>query len=283
MPKYQVGLSFAGEQRSYVERVAKHLKKFGVSVFYDKFEIVDLWGKNGMEAFHKVFALDCEFVVVFISESYVNKKWTIQELRSALSRRFKKKKEFILPVHFDKSLAPGIPEDTIYLTAHDYTEEKLALRIAEKIGIEPNENKASDIPPPQNHSRIGEVVFNYSNNNGRHIIGQGKWEFETMWTKSDNTSIHIYKDPPSIRGIAIARKATLFSQVIDDKSLDFTSRARTINVGQIAVLQNSNGFYAALQIFKIKDNTRGDDCDELYFKYVIQTNGSCDFSEFTDP
>ena len=42
---YQVALSFAGEQRSYVEQVAEHLKKRGIAVFYDDFETVNLWGK----------------------------------------------------------------------------------------------------------------------------------------------------------------------------------------------------------------------------------------------
>ena len=51
--KYQVSLSFAGEQRSYVEQVAKHLKKLGVAVFYDGFETVNLWGKGGAEIFHE--------------------------------------------------------------------------------------------------------------------------------------------------------------------------------------------------------------------------------------
>ena len=42
--KYEVTLSFAGEDREYVEEVAKVLKENNVSVFYDKFEEVNLWG-----------------------------------------------------------------------------------------------------------------------------------------------------------------------------------------------------------------------------------------------
>jgi hypothetical protein len=34
---YHVALSFAGEDRGYVERVADQLVSDGVSVFYDKF------------------------------------------------------------------------------------------------------------------------------------------------------------------------------------------------------------------------------------------------------
>lgn len=43
--RYEVALSFAGEQRYYVERVANRLKKLGVSYFYDFDEQIELWGK----------------------------------------------------------------------------------------------------------------------------------------------------------------------------------------------------------------------------------------------
>ncbi len=38
MKKYDVALSFAGEDRDYVDKVAKRLQEKGVKVFYDKFE-----------------------------------------------------------------------------------------------------------------------------------------------------------------------------------------------------------------------------------------------------
>ena len=46
MKKYKVALSFAGEDRDYVEKVASQLVAEGVTVFYDKFEEATLWGKN---------------------------------------------------------------------------------------------------------------------------------------------------------------------------------------------------------------------------------------------
>ena len=43
---YDVALSFAAEDRQYVEKLANILESKGVSVFYDKFEKLDLWGKD---------------------------------------------------------------------------------------------------------------------------------------------------------------------------------------------------------------------------------------------
>ena len=44
--EYDVALSFAGEDREYVEAVASALQQAGVKVFYDQYEEVELWGKN---------------------------------------------------------------------------------------------------------------------------------------------------------------------------------------------------------------------------------------------
>ena len=44
--EYDVVLSFAGEDREYVDFIANELKAKGVRVFYDKFETVKLWGKD---------------------------------------------------------------------------------------------------------------------------------------------------------------------------------------------------------------------------------------------
>ena len=57
-------------------------------------------------------------------------------------------------------------------------------------------------------------------------------------------------------------------------------RVRTPGRGEIVVLRNVDGFYAALQILGIKDDTRGADRDELRFRYAIQANGTDTFTSF---
>src|SRR5262249_26980075 len=47
--RYDVALSFAGEDRAYVEEVASVLKSKGVKVFYDAYETANMWGKNLIE------------------------------------------------------------------------------------------------------------------------------------------------------------------------------------------------------------------------------------------
>jgi len=132
---YQVALSFAGEQREYVEGVARALKERGVEVFYDRFETVTLWGKDGLEFFHQVFSADTGYVVMFISKDYVAKEWTRHERRAAFSRAIKEEGEYVLPVRFDDSIVPGLPDTLQYVKAEQYEPAALACLISEKIGL----------------------------------------------------------------------------------------------------------------------------------------------------
>ena len=123
------------------------------------------------------------------------------------------------------------------------------------------------------------VTVDYSNNNGRYFIGQSETMFEIALSKASNTSIHLLNDPASIRSIAIVKDALDIQSITDARIYDSSSRARTLATNQIAVLQNTNGFYAATKILDIKDDTKGDKNDEVTFEYFIQTNGSPDFTE----
>ncbi len=217
---------------------------------------------------------------MFISKEYVEKAWPRHERRSILSRAIQERVEYDLPVRIDDTVVPGMPSSVKYERADDHTPEKLAAMIVEKLGLKPFAGKASNVPPPRMTSLIGEVVFDYSSYNGRYMIGREQLEFETKWTKASNTSIHVYNDPPSINGVALAHRSPYISQVVDSESLDYTSRARTPKLRQVVVLRNSHGFYAAIHVLGIKDDSRSDDKDELRFRYAIQANGSGSFTEF---
>ena len=218
--------------------------------------------------------------MMFISAAYANKAWTRHERRSVLSRMIKKDKEYILPVRFDDTAIPGLPDTIIYLRADDYTPAQLSATIAEKLDINPFDGKASEVPPPRMTSPIGEVVFDYSNYNGRYVIGSGTAEFETKWSKASDQHIHVYDEPESIYGVAIDHAATSISEVTNAAALNYTSTSRTPGVGQIVVLRNKQGFYAAIHVLDIKDDTRGDKLDELRFRYVIQSEGKDNFVRF---
>ena len=275
---YEVALSFAGENREYVREVARALQARGIAVFYDEFEKIDLWGKDLAEELQAVYEHNSGCVVIFVSQTWVEKAWPRHERRATLSRAVRESEAYLLPVRFDDTPVPGLPDSIQYLRAEEYSPAGLGSAIAQKLGIRPYAGKASDVPPPRMTSLVGEVVFDYSSHNGRYILGSGQLEFETRWSKASDTSIHAYNDAPSIHGVALAPRGwTAIQQVVNAASLDFTSRSRTPQVGQIVVFQNANGFYAAVHVLAIKDNTRREDYDELRLQYVIQDDGSDTF------
>lgn len=133
---YDVALSFAGEDREYVEKVAEQLREFGMRVFYDRFEQVDLWGKDLAEHLGHVYGKDSRFVVLFVSRAYAAKAWPNHEKQFALARQLEGEKRRILPVRFDNTEVPGVSSSIGYLDLRVLTPEKLAELIRQKVDAE---------------------------------------------------------------------------------------------------------------------------------------------------
>jgi len=140
--KYDVCLSFAGEDRIYVETVAQVLREAGVSVFYDRYFETDLWGKNLYEHLSRVYRDEARYCVMFISHHYATKLWTSHERRGAQERAFRESVEYILPVRFDDTEVPGLSTLTGYLDLAGRSPEHLAGLIIEKL----HTSAATDCP-----------------------------------------------------------------------------------------------------------------------------------------
>ncbi len=69
-PDFDVALSFAGEDRAYVEEVANVLRAMGLRVFYDKYERVSLWGKDLYTHLREIYFNRARYTVLFISKHY---------------------------------------------------------------------------------------------------------------------------------------------------------------------------------------------------------------------
>lgn len=130
---FQVALSFAGEQRPYVQRVSAELATRGIEFFYDEEQQIALWGKNLGEELQRIYMDDSYTVVMFISREYAEKNWTRHERRSTLSRALRERREYVLPVRFDATELPGLDPDISYLKTEDYSPEALAEAIANKL------------------------------------------------------------------------------------------------------------------------------------------------------
>lgn len=132
--KYDVVLSFAGEDRVYVERVAEFLEKHAVVVFYDKYERATLWGKDLPEHFDSVYRKQGRFCIMFISQHYAEKMWTRHERRSALARALEERVEYVLPARFDDTEIPGVRPTIGYQDLRHLAPEQLGELILQKLG-----------------------------------------------------------------------------------------------------------------------------------------------------
>lgn len=135
--KYQVAISFAGEDRQAADSLAHSLKARGVSVFYDDFERADLWGKDLYQHFQSVYRDMAQFCVVLLSAAYVRKAWTRHELKQAQARAFSESREYILPLRLDDAPVPGINDTTGYIDLRKTNVDAVTDLILKKLGLQP--------------------------------------------------------------------------------------------------------------------------------------------------
>lgn len=131
--EYDVALSFAGEDRLYVEGVAKYLKEKGIKVFYDDYEKTGLWGKDLYVYLDEVYQKKARYCVMFLSCHYAEKLWTNHERKSAQARAFIEKGEYILPARFDNTEIPGISPTIGYIDLRSLEPDKFGKLIVEKL------------------------------------------------------------------------------------------------------------------------------------------------------
>ncbi|MHB8402395.1 MAG: hypothetical protein ACYDCN_10310 [Bacteroidia bacterium] len=131
-----------------------------------------------------------------------------------------------------------------------------------------------------NPEMTGKVSFDYTSNNNNFTIGNNEFVFQTKWTKGDNTCINVYNHThgaTSINTVAIADGLNEIIDVKDGGVFDSSSSSRQPKKRQIVILQNTNGFYAAVKILDIKDD-RTDGINELTFEYKILEDKSANFT-----
>ncbi|OHE57346.1 MAG: hypothetical protein A2Z47_06155 [Thermodesulfovibrio sp. RBG_19FT_COMBO_42_12] len=126
----------------------------------------------------------------------------------------------------------------------------------------------------------GTIAFDYNNNNGRYNISYLDIAFDTAWSGGGLDAIYSYSD--YIRSVALASNITDVSQITDASIYDQTSRFRLAKEGEILIIQNNAGYYAAIKINAVFNQAYGDSKTELQATYYILTDKSKDFSVIPD-
>lgn len=154
--EYDVAFSFAGEDRAYVEKVARLLKERGVRVFYDRYEEVELWGKDLYTHLDDVYRNKARYCIMFISQHYRQKLWTNHERESAQARAFAENEDYILPARFDDTEIPGIRPTLGYISLKNVAPQEFVELVCQKVGL-PEPTNIMPLKPIRLFEELGAV------------------------------------------------------------------------------------------------------------------------------
>lgn len=132
---YEIALSFAGEDRSFVEQVARELHSMGVKLFYDAFEEVNLFGKDLSTHLALIYKDQADYCAIFISAYYTRKAWPQFERQHAQARALAQRREYILPIRLDDAEVPGLSPTISYFDARSKTPSAVASILFRKIRV----------------------------------------------------------------------------------------------------------------------------------------------------
>ena len=278
------------DHAEWTNKIAHVLRKNGINSLID--QIIVQPGCN-LENFMNKGIDNSRWILCIISDSYIGK---MNDLTTGVGNEVeiiknKLKSDCVIPLlkNNTKHKMPEIFNGKFYINFDENDENKGLQRLIKRLlgfdrEIEPvvselpfsnkfansrllevKTKKTTYLNPP--HKDI--VSFDYSNNAGFYIIGSGEYEFCTAWTKANSTRIYAYNDKLKGGMIAVVKNIESIELFTSSKTLDFTSRVRTVSIGDIVVWINIKGKMALTKVLKIMDNSRNDPVDKLIFEYEI--------------
>jgi hypothetical protein len=128
---YDIAVSFAAEQRDYVERTVAAARALGLRVFYDRDMSNAWWGRNFLLEQRKIYGQRALHFVPFISTEYLSASHPIDQFSYAMTRAIEQRNRYILPVLIGSVVVPPemLHPHIGYLRAEEHTAEQLAARM----------------------------------------------------------------------------------------------------------------------------------------------------------
>lgn len=128
--KYDIGISYASEQRDYVKEIESSLQKNGMKCFVDYKEPEVLWGEYLPEKLRSIYMNECRTILIFLSKEYAEKNYTIFESRIACERQLSGN-SFLL-IKIDDVDLPWLNKTYGYINASQYTIEEITKMVKKK-------------------------------------------------------------------------------------------------------------------------------------------------------
>lgn len=114
--RYDVVLSYAGEDRAFAAAIHDALRNREIEVFYDDAERSSTWGGTLPDRLQEIYETMARHCLIIVSSAYKSKPWTMHELRAAQMRANRcPLEDYILPVRLDSIDLPGLPKHAVYI------------------------------------------------------------------------------------------------------------------------------------------------------------------------
>lgn len=151
--RFLVALSFAGENREFVEQVANilsiHLGK--EKIFYDNFYKAELARPNLDTFLQDIYKEKSNLIAVFLCENYAVKEWCGLEWRVVRDIIKHKQDSDVMPFRFDSTEIQGFLSIDGYIDIKNYTPKKVASEILDRLKINNLEFEAKNKEEKDNH------------------------------------------------------------------------------------------------------------------------------------
>ncbi|MFJ7212898.1 TIR domain-containing protein [Amycolatopsis sp. NPDC098790] len=154
-------MSFAGAQRSLAKQFAHECESLGLSVFFDENVTEDMWGRDFITEFRRVYGGGlARYVVPFFSAEYFDSAYPMDELYAAIAHGIQREEDaYVLPVTVgDVQIPENLVRPSIgYLRSENYSVERLA-QIAVKRVSGSTGSSPTPAPTPIAAARLPRVA-----------------------------------------------------------------------------------------------------------------------------
>ncbi|QQO57454.1 MAG: TIR domain-containing protein [Thiohalocapsa sp. PB-PSB1] len=174
-PKYDIVISFAGEDRSTAESIASGLKQKGRAVFYDRYEEEQLWGKDLYAHLAQTYKDDAKYCLMLISQHYAVKTWPKHERKAAQARAFSAEREYILPLRLDDTEIDGLFDTVGYIDGRVKASDEIVALLEKKIRRFDEEQSVEGLNISETYAGLEPLLTSFGSDIGKtygYFVGQ---------------------------------------------------------------------------------------------------------------
>jgi len=137
--RFRIALSFPGEHREFVERVAHQLAaRVGKErVLYDRYFEEELARLNLDTYLQALYHDQSELIAVFLCAEYEKKEWCGLEWRAVRDLIKGRQDDSVMPLRFDDTKIPGLFSIDGYISIGSRSPEEIAALILKRAGVAP--------------------------------------------------------------------------------------------------------------------------------------------------